>query len=132
VSDGLGFGDNTRAALITRGLAEMTRLGCALGAKRATFAGLSGLGDLVVTCTSRHSRNRGVGERLGKGETIEQILASMKQVAEGVWNCAAARDLAREAGVDVPITQEVFAILREGKSPRDAVVSLMSRDMKPE
>ena len=132
VSDGLGFGDNTRAALITRGLAEIMRLGCALGAQRATFSGLSGMGDLIVTCTSRWSRNRGVGERLGKGETLDAILASMKQVAEGVWNCPIARDLAREMNVDVPIIDEVHAILHEGKSPRDAVASLLARELKPE
>jgi glycerol-3-phosphate dehydrogenase (NAD(P)+) len=132
VSDGLGFGDNTRAALITRGLAEITRLGCALGAGRATFAGLSGLGDLVVTCTSRHSRNRGVGERIGRGERVEDILAGMKQVAEGAWNCAIARDLARERRVSVPITDEVYAIVREGKPPREAVAALMTREMRPE
>ncbi len=132
VSDGLGFGDNTRAALITRGLVEMSRLGCALGAQPATFAGLSGMGDLIVTCTSRHSRNRAVGERLGRGETIEAITASMKQVAEGVGNCAIARAIARDRGVDVPITDEVYAILREGKRPLEAVQSLMTRSAKPE
>jgi glycerol-3-phosphate dehydrogenase (NAD(P)+) len=132
LSDGIGFGDNTLAALITRGLAEITRLGCALGAKQATFAGLSGLGDLIVTCTSRFSRNRGVGERLGRGETIEHILADMKQVAEGVGNCAIARELAREKEVQVPITDEVHAIIRDGKNPHSAVVSLMTRDLKAE
>jgi glycerol-3-phosphate dehydrogenase (NAD(P)+) len=132
VSDGIGFGDNTRAALITRGLAEITRLGCALGAKQATFAGLSGLGDLIVTCTSRFSRNRGVGERLGRGETIEHILADMKQVAEGVGNCTIVRELAREKKVQVPITDEVHAIIRDGKNPHNAVVSLMTRDLKAE
>lgn len=132
ISDGLGFGDNTRAALITRGLAEMTRLGCALGASAETFAGLSGMGDLIVTCTSRLSRNRGVGERLGKGESIDDILGSMKQVAEGVWNCSNALAVAQEAGIDVPITSEVQAIIHEGKNPRDAVSSLLSRDVKPE
>jgi len=132
MSDGLGFGDNTRAALITRGLAEITRLGCARGAARATFAGLSGTGDLIVTCTSRLSRNRGVGERIGKGESVESILGDMRQAVEGVWNCAGARDLARESGIDVPITEEVYAIVHEGKPPRDAVASLMSREVRPE
>lgn len=132
VSDGIGFGDNTRAAIITRGLAEMSRLGCALGAKPSTFAGLSGMGDLIVTCGSKWSRNRAVGERLGKGESKEQILATMQQVAEGLWNCAAARDLARQVCVDVPITEEVCAIVHEGKNPRDAVRSLLARDLKPE
>ena len=132
VSDGLGFGDNTRAALMTRGLVEMSRLGCALGAQPATFAGLSGMGDLIVTCTSRHSRNRAVGERLGRGESIDAIVGSMKQVAEGVGNCAIARAIARDVGVDVPITDEVYAILREGKRPLEAVQSLMTRSAKPE
>jgi len=132
VSDGLGFGDNTRAALITRGLAEITRLGCAYGAKAATFAGLSGMGDLITTCTSRHSRNRAVGERLGKGEKIDDILRSMKQVAEGVWNCAIAHEMAQTAAVKTPITGEVYAILHKGKNPLDSVRSLMEREVKPE
>jgi len=132
VSDGLGFGDNTRAALITRGLVEITRLGCAMGAQASTFAGLSGMGDLIVTCTSRHSRNRNVGERIGKGEKLDDILAGMKQVAEGISNCSTARDLAHKAGLEAPITEEVYAILQKGKSPLAAVESLMSRDVKPE
>ncbi len=132
VCDGLGFGDNAKAALITRGLAEMTRLGCALGAQRATFAGLSGLGDLVVTCTSRHSRNRAVGERLGRGEGLAGILQSMEQVAEGVWTCVIARDLARRNDLRVPITEEVCAVIAEGKNPRLAVQSLLSRELRPE
>jgi glycerol-3-phosphate dehydrogenase (NAD(P)+) len=132
VSDGLGFGDNTRAALITRGLVEVTRLGIALGAASETFAGLSGLGDLIVTCTSRHSRNRAVGERLGKGESMKSITDSMKQVAEGVCNCSLAAALAREHNVPVPITDEVEAVIHRGKSPRDAVQSLLMRDPKSE
>jgi glycerol-3-phosphate dehydrogenase (NAD(P)+) len=132
VSDGMGFGDNTRAALITRGLAEMSRLGTALGARPETFAGLSGMGDLIVTCTSRHSRNRAVGERIGRGERLADILGGMEQVAEGVWNCASARDLARETGIDVPVTEEVYGILHEDKNPREAVEALLSRDLKPE
>ncbi len=132
MSDGIGFGDNSRAALITRGLAEITRLGTALGAKASTFAGLSGMGDLIVTCTSKLSRNHSVGERLGKGEKLDDILAGMKQVAEGVWNCAIARDLARAAKVEVPITDEVYAIIHKGKKPRDALASLMGRTVKPE
>jgi glycerol-3-phosphate dehydrogenase (NAD(P)+) len=131
-SDGLGFGDNTRAAIITRGLAEMTRLGCALGARPETFAGLSGVGDLIVTCTSRHSRNHSVGERLGQGESIGAILASMQMVAEGVWNAKAVRDVARACGVDVPIAEQVCSWCHEGASPSDSVEALMSRDMKPE
>lgn len=132
VCDGLGFGDNTRAALITRGLAEITRLGVALGARPLTFAGLSGMGDLIVTCTSRHSRNRGVGERIGRGESVADILGGMKQVAEGIVNCKAAHELARATGVDVPITGEVDRIVHHGKTPRDAVDDLLSRDSKPE
>lgn len=131
-SDGLGFGDNTRAALITRGLAEITRLGTALGARAETFAGLSGLGDLIVTCTSRHSRNRGVGERLGKGETIADIQSSMKQVAEGVWNATLVAQLAARQKIEMPITAEVHAIVTGRKSPKDAVQTLMERSPKPE
>lgn len=130
--DGLGFGDNTRAALITRGLAEITRLGCALGARPDTFAGLSGLGDLVVTCTSRWSRNRAVGERLGRGETIEQIVGGMKQVAEGITTCGAARALARKHGLNAPITEEVYALIHEGKNPQQAVQALLGRTARPE
>jgi glycerol-3-phosphate dehydrogenase (NAD(P)+) len=132
VCDGIRFGENTKAALITRGLAEITRLGCALGAHPATFAGLSGLGDLVVTCASRLSRNHTVGERMGHGEPIDHILKTMEQVAEGVWTCATARALARKHRVDVPITEEVCAVIHEGKDPRAAVRELMMRDAKPE
>jgi glycerol-3-phosphate dehydrogenase (NAD(P)+) len=110
----------------------MTRLGTALGAATETFAGLSGMGDLIVTCTSRHSRNRAVGERLGKGETIDEILDSMAQVAEGVWNCDTARELAHKAGVEMPIAEQAYRIVREGVSPLEAVQSLMSRDVRPE
>jgi len=131
-SDGLGLGDNTRAALITRGLAEITRLGVALGAGQATFAGLSGMGDLIVTCTSRLSRNRGVGERLGRGESIDAILESTNQAVEGVWNCTNVRDVARDRGVEMPITEEVCAVVHECRDPKDAVTALMSRDIKAE
>jgi glycerol-3-phosphate dehydrogenase (NAD(P)+) len=132
VCDGIGFGDNTKAALVTRGLAEMTRLGVALGAHAATFAGLSGIGDLIVTCMSRLSRNRYVGECIGKGEKPQDLLRRMEQVAEGVWTCAAALALARERGVEVPITEQVCAIVHEGRNPREAVRALMSRDPKAE
>lgn len=131
-SDGIGFGDNTKAALLTRGLAEMTRLGVALGAHPQTFAGLSGLGDLMVTCASRHSRNRGVGERLGRGEKLPAILASMEQVAEGVWTCRAALDEARRLGVAVPIIEQVDAVMHAGKDPLSAVRELMTRDPRVE
>ncbi len=132
VSDGLGFGDNTRAALIARGLAEMSRLGCALGASPDTFAGLSGLGDLVVTCSSQHSRNRRVGERLGSGESLHAITDGMKQVAEGIENCGIARELAHAAGVEVPITEQVYAMVHEGRDPVEAVNELMLREARPE
>ena len=131
-SDGLGFGDNTRAALITRGLAEITRFGIALGACPATFAGLSGVGDLIVTCTSRHSRNHSVGERLGRGESIDAILGSMKMVAEGVWNAKVIHTLGLTHRVAMPITDIVYALCYEGFSARTAVETLMARDMKPE
>lgn len=132
MSDGLGFGDNTRAALITRGLVEMTRLGMALGARQETFAGLSGMGDLIVTCTSQHSRNRGVGERIGRGEPISSIMDGFKQAVEGVWNCAVASELAAALCVDVPVTREVYAIVHQDKSPQDAVRALLERGLKPE
>ena len=132
ISDGIGFGDNSKAALITRGLAEITRLGVARGSHPETFAGLSGLGDLIVTCASKLSRNRGVGERLGKGESMDAILASMEQVAEGVWTCRAALELANELGVEVPITEQVVAVVHDGLDPRAAVQNLMARDPKAE
>ncbi len=132
ISDGLGFGDNTRAALITRGLVEMKRLGVALGADENTFTGLSGLGDLIVTCTSKLSRNRGVGERIGRGEKAADILSNMQQAAEGVWNCASANDMAVENNIDAPVTSEVYAIIHENKDPLDAMKSLLTRDVKPE
>lgn len=132
ISDGMGYGDNSKAALMTRGIAEITRLGVALGAKPETFIGLSGIGDLMVTCMSQHSRNRGVGERLGKGETLADIMAGMKMVAEGVWNCRAASELAAEHGIPVPITEQVNAVVHENKDPRQAVMDLMSRAPRPE
>lgn len=130
--DGLGYGDNTKAALLTRGLVEISRLGVARGAKASTFAGLSGLGDLVVTCTSRHSRNRYVGEELGRGRRLDDILASMKMVAEGVRTTKAAHELAKKTGVDMPITAEMHAVMFEGKDPRVAVSDLMTREPKAE
>ncbi|MCG3148501.1 MAG: Glycerol-3-phosphate dehydrogenase [NAD(P)+] [Verrucomicrobiae bacterium] len=130
--DGIGFGDNTKAALCTRGVAEMGRLGAVVGARPATFNGLSGVGDLIVTAFSRHSRNRGFGERLGKGETLEQILASTKTVAEGVKTAKSVVQLAQRLKVELPISQQVYAILYEGKAPKLAVRDLMSREAKPE
>jgi glycerol-3-phosphate dehydrogenase (NAD(P)+) len=132
ISDGLGFGNNTRAALITRGLAEMTRLGLAMGANRETFAGLAGMGDLVLTCTGDLSRNRTVGMKLGQGMSLAAILGEMRMVAEGVKTTESARNLARKLGIDMPITEKVYSILYEDKPARDAVVGLMSRDLKAE
>ncbi len=132
VCDGLGFGSNTRAALMTRGLAEIARLGCAMGAQAATFSGLSGMGDLIVTCTSRLSRNWKVGEKIGRGEPVATVLGSTRLAIEGAWNCAAALALARECRVEMPVAAEVHAVLHEGKAPLEAVRSLMMRDVKPE
>jgi glycerol-3-phosphate dehydrogenase (NAD(P)+) len=127
VCDGLGYGDNTKAALLTRGLVEITRLGCALGAKRETFAGLAGIGDLIVTCCSKHSRNRRVGERIGRGETLEQILGDMVMVAEGVRTTKAAVQLGREKGIELPIIESTYNILFNGKDPEEAITELMNR-----
>jgi glycerol-3-phosphate dehydrogenase (NAD(P)+) len=132
VTAGLGFGHNTLAALITRGLAEMTRLGVSLGAQRSTFAGLAGMGDLVLTCTGELSRNRSVGYRLGRGETLEAILGEMHAVAEGVKTAQAVQALAQRQRVEMPICEEVYRMLVEGKRPQDALRSLMGRDPKPE
>lgn len=132
VSDGMGFGDNTRAALITRGLAEMTRLGTAMGAYAETFNGLSGCGDLIVTCSSRHSRNHMVGERLGRGEGIAEIVSSMKMVAEGVWNSHIVHALSQSYGVEMPISTIVHRFCDAGMSPKEALESLMNRQTKSE
>jgi glycerol-3-phosphate dehydrogenase (NAD(P)+) len=131
VCDGLGFGDNTKGALLTRGLAEMARLGEHMGAKRETFSGLTGMGDLIATAMSRHSRNRHVGERLGRGETLEQILGAMVMVAEGVHTARAARDLGLQRDVELPITEQVCALF-EGRDPQTALMTLMTRDLKRE
>lgn len=128
----LGFGDNTRATLITRGLAEIARLGVAQGADPLTFAGLAGLGDLVATCSSPLSRNRTFGEHLGRGESLEQAQAATRQTAEGVKTCLAVRNLAQLHGVEMPITQQVELVCHEGKDPRVAVAALMSRETKAE
>lgn len=132
ICDGLGLGDNTKAAFVTRALAELIRLGVALGGKRETFQGLSGIGDLMVTCFSRHSRNRGVGERIGKGETLEQISASMTMIAEGVPTTLSAFECARKLGVATPIIDQIRAILYEGKAPRTATMELLNREPRPE
>lgn len=130
--DGLGFGDNAKGALIARGLAEMVRLGLRLGTQRETWFGLSGLGDLVATCTSPHSRNRAVGERLGRGHALEQITREMTMVAEGVYAAQTVYELAQQHGVEMPITQACHAVLYEGASPLDKLSELMTRQLKPE
>ena len=132
ICDGMGLGFNSKGALLTRGLTEISRLGTALGGQRQTFSGLSGMGDLVTTCTSPHSRNRTVGERIGRGETLAQILRDMVMVAEGVWTARAAQELARKIGVEMPITDVVCRILDDGKNPREAVADLMLRNLKAE
>jgi glycerol-3-phosphate dehydrogenase (NAD(P)+) len=132
IVDGLELGDNLKAALINRGLVEITRLGHMLGADPLTFAGLSGMGDLIVTCTSRHSRNRFVGEQIGKGRSLQQILNSMVMVAEGVRTTRSAMELANAYHVDMPITSEVYKVLFNGKNPRQAVTDLMTREAKAE
>jgi glycerol-3-phosphate dehydrogenase (NAD(P)+) len=132
VCDGFGLGDNAKAALITRGLAEMARLGAAMGAEPLTFAGLSGMGDLIATCESRHSRNRAVGERLAAGEKLEEIVNRSQMVAEGVRTTWSAQALSDRYGVDMPITHQVYKVLFEGADPREAVESLMTREAKPE
>ncbi|WP_306203821.1 NAD(P)H-dependent glycerol-3-phosphate dehydrogenase [Actinoplanes sp. RD1] len=132
MASAMGMGDNTKASLITRGLAETTRLGVALGADPMTFAGLAGLGDLVATCSSPLSRNHTFGEHLGRGESLEEAQRATKQTAEGVKSCLAIRDLARAHGVEMPITEQVERVCHEGVDPRVAVKLLMGREMKPE
>ena len=131
-SDGMGFGDNTRAALITRSLVEMNRLVLEYGGKRETLSGLAGIGDLIVTCTSVHSRNHRVGERLGKGESINDILNSMEMVAEGVWNSKVIWELSRKYNVEMPVCDLVYSVCHEGCPAADAVKTLMTRKLKPE
>lgn len=132
ISDGVGFGDNAKAALMTRGMHEITRLGVALGAQKETFAGLTGIGDLIVTCMSRHSRNRHVGEQIGKGKTLKEVLDSMIMVAEGVNTTRSAYGLAKKLGIEMPITEAVYQILFENQSPREVVKALMTRSAKDE
>lgn len=132
ICDGMGLGDNSRGALLTRGLAEIIRLGEKLGAKRETFAGLSGLGDLVTTCISRYSRNRFVGEQIGKGKTLNQILKEMTMVAEGIKTTKSAYQLSIKYEVEMPITQQVYQVLFENRKPQQAITELMTRDPKSE
>lgn len=132
VVDGLGFGHNTRAALITRGLAEMTRLGMAMGANPLTFAGLAGMGDLILTCTGGLSRNRSVGVELGRGRSLDDVLGDMVMVAEGVRTTRSAYDLAGRLGIEMPIVEAVHAVLFENRPAAEVVAELMTRDPKPE
>ncbi|MFZ5644169.1 MAG: NAD(P)H-dependent glycerol-3-phosphate dehydrogenase [Bacillota bacterium] len=132
ISDGLGFGDNTKAALMTRGLAEITRLGMAGGANPLTFAGLAGLGDLIVTCTSMHSRNRRAGIEIGKGKSPTEALESVRMVVEGFRTTRAAYKLSRKHNVEMPITAEIYRVLYEGGSAREAVFNLMGRGKRNE
>jgi glycerol-3-phosphate dehydrogenase (NAD(P)+) len=132
IVDGANLGDNTKAALMTRGIAEISRIGVALGARERTFGGLSGIGDLMVTCMSRHSRNRHIGVEIGKGRKLPEILAEMVMVAEGIATTQSAYDLAKRVGVEVPIIEQVHRILFEGKDPLKACYDLMTRDPKGE
>ncbi len=132
IVDGADFGDNTKAALMTRALVEMSRMGVALGAKIETFQGLAGMGDMIVTCLSRHSRNRHVGEEIGKGKSLEEVLNEMTMVAEGVNTTKAIRELSEELNIEMPISDQVYKVLFENKSPRTAVEDLMMRDPKSE
>jgi glycerol-3-phosphate dehydrogenase (NAD(P)+) len=132
IAEGLGLGFNARAALVTRGLAEMTRLGLALGAEQSTFAGLAGLGDLVLTCTGSLSRNRAVGVEVGKGRTLEDVLRGKETVAEGVVTAQSARELAAREGVEMPIVDTVNRVLFEGQPARSAIAALMSRELRAE
>jgi glycerol-3-phosphate dehydrogenase (NAD(P)+) len=132
ISDGLGFGDNTKGALLTRGLAEMTRLGVKMGARQETFSGLAGIGDLITTCTSRHSRNRYVGQEIGRGRTLDEVLSEMVMVAEGVRTTRSAAGLADRHDVEMPITLEVYSILYDNKPAKQAIRDLMLRSPKPE
>ena len=132
MADGLGAGDNTRAAVITRGLAEISRLGVALGGDPMTFAGLAGMGDLIATCSSPQSRNRSVGEQLGRGKTIEQVVADMNQVAEGIKACLVTQELAHAHGVHMPITDEVVAVCHEGRPAEQAYRGLLAREIRRE
>ncbi len=132
ISDGLGFGHNARASLITRGLVEITKLGVKLGARQETFYGLAGIGDLVLTSTGRLSRNYQVGYQIGQGKKLNEILAGMKMVAEGITTAASVKDLAIREKIEMPICHEVYQILYEGKNPKDSLIDLMSRSLKTE
>lgn len=132
IIDGIGYGDNTKAALMTRGIVEIARMGKVLGADTKTFSGLSGIGDLIVTCSSKHSRNRYVGEQIGKGRKLKDIISEMNMVAEGVETTKSSYNLAKSLNVETPIINEVYEVLFNDKNPHDAIDDLMTRDMKPE
>jgi len=130
ICDGIGYGDNTKAALLTRGMAEIGRLGIAMGAEPATFQGLSGFGDLIVTCLSKHSRNRQVGQAIGEGQSLKEVLSKMNMVAEGVKTSKSLHQLRLKYNVSMPICESIYGILFDGKNPKDSVTSLMTRDLK--
>lgn len=132
ISDGLEYGDNTKAMLMTRGIAEMTRLGVAMGADTFTFAGLSGIGDLIVTCTSMHSRNRRAGILIGQGKSVDEAVSEVKMVVEGIKTTSAAYELSKKYGVEMPITEKLYEVLFKGKNPKYAVLELMTREKTQE
>lgn len=132
ISDGLGYGDNTKAALMSRGIVEVARLGTHLGGINATFGGLSGIGDLIVTCTSMHSRNRRAGILIGEGKSLDEVISSIGMIVEGVKTTKATYDLAKKHGIDMPITNEIYNVLYEGSDVKNAVVNLMMRNKKHE
>ncbi len=132
IADGAGFGDNTKAAIMTRGIREITRFGMRFGANESTFMGLSGIGDLIVTCMSKHSRNRFVGEEVGKGKKLKQVLGEMKMVAEGVATTESTHELSKKLGIELPIIEQVYKVLFLGKDPHHATEKLMTRNLKDE
>ena len=132
ISDGLGLGDNAKAALMTRGMTEIARLGTALGASLSTFSGLSGMGDLIVTCTSMHSRNRRAGILIGRGKSVKEAMEEVNMVVEGVYAAKEAHKLSKRFGIEMPITEQAYCVLFEGASPKEAVEELMTRDKKHE
>ena len=132
ISDGLGLGDNAKAALMTRGMTEIARLGTALGASLSTFSGLSGMGDLIVTCTSMHSRNRRAGILIGQGKSAKEAMEEVNMVVEGVYAAKEAFKLSKRLGIEMPITEQAYRVLFEGASPKEAVEELMTRDKKHE
>ena len=132
ISDGIGYGDNSKAALMTRGIREIARLGNAMGAESDTFSGLSGIGDLIVTCLSRHSRNRKVGQKIGEGEILKNILSEMQMVAEGVETAKSLHRLIEKYGVEMPISEAIYQILFHNADPKDSVYRLMTRELSSE